>query len=87
MNWRIFNLSCILESPGEFLKILVPGLGAKWETWVRSLGGEYPLEKGMAIHFSILAWRILLWLPGKSREFQASRQRGLAGALVQNPKQ
>ena len=25
---------------------------------VRSLGWEGPLEKGMAIHFSILAWRI-----------------------------
>ena len=28
------------------------------ETWVRSLGQEEPLEKGMAIHSSILAWRI-----------------------------
>ena len=28
------------------------------ETWVRSLGQEDPLEKGMAIHSSILAWRI-----------------------------
>ena len=28
------------------------------ETWVRSLGWEDPLEKGMATHSSILAWRI-----------------------------
>jgi len=28
------------------------------ETWVLSLGQEDPLEKGMAIHSSILAWRI-----------------------------
>ena len=28
------------------------------ETWVRSLGQEDPLEKGMATHASILAWRI-----------------------------
>ena len=28
------------------------------ETRVRSLGGEDPLEKEMAIHSSILAWRI-----------------------------
>ena len=28
------------------------------ETWVRSLGGEDPLEKGMAMHSSILAWKI-----------------------------
>ena len=29
-----------------------------WETWVPSLGWEDPLEKGMATHSSILAWRI-----------------------------
>ena len=28
------------------------------ETWVRSLGREDPLEEGMAIHSSILAWRV-----------------------------
>ena len=28
------------------------------ETWLRSLGGEDPLEMGMATHASILAWRI-----------------------------
>ena len=28
------------------------------EAWVRSLGQEDPLEEGMAVHFSILAWRI-----------------------------
>ena len=31
---------------------------AMWETWVRSLGWEDPLEKEKAIHSSILAWRI-----------------------------
>ena len=29
-----------------------------WETWVQVLGWEDPLEKGMATHSSILAWRI-----------------------------
>ena len=33
-------------------------LPAMQETWVRSLGREDPLEKGMATHSSILAWRI-----------------------------
>ena len=33
-------------------------LPAKQETRVRSLGWENPLEKEMATHFSILAWRI-----------------------------
>ena len=28
------------------------------ETWIRSLGQEYPLEEGMATHSNILAWRI-----------------------------
>ena len=28
------------------------------ERWVQSLGQEEPLEKGMATHSSILAWRI-----------------------------
>ena len=33
-------------------------LPAMRETWVPSLGWEDPLEKGMATHSSILAWRI-----------------------------
>ena len=37
---------------------LVKNLPAMWETWVRSLGWEGPLEKGKAIHSNILAWRI-----------------------------
>ena len=49
---------------------LDPGLGASvvaqmaknlpsmQETWVQSLGQEDPLEKEMATHSSILAWRI-----------------------------
>ena len=37
---------------------LVKNLPATWETWVRSLGWEDPLEKGKATHSSVLAWRI-----------------------------
>ena len=33
-------------------------LPAMWETWVQSLGWEDPLEKEMATHSSILAWRM-----------------------------
>ena len=33
-------------------------LPAMWETWVRSLGWEDPLEKGKATHSGILACRI-----------------------------
>ena len=37
---------------------MVKDLPAMWETQVQSLGWEDPLEKGMATHCSILAWRI-----------------------------
>ena len=37
---------------------LVKNLPAMWETWVRSPGGEDPLEKEMATRSSTLAWRI-----------------------------
>ena len=36
---------------------LVKNLPAMQETWVFSLGWEYPLEKEMATHSSTLAWR------------------------------
>ena len=38
---------------------MVKNFPAMQETWVRSLGWKDPLEKGMAAHSSILAWRIL----------------------------
>ena len=37
---------------------MVKNLPAMWETWVRSLGWEDPLEKEMATHSSTLAWKI-----------------------------
>ena len=37
---------------------MVKNLPAMQETWFQSLGQEDPLEKGMATHSSILAWRI-----------------------------
>ena len=37
---------------------MVKNLPAMWETWVRSLVWEDPLEEGMATHTSVLAWRI-----------------------------
>ena len=56
---------------------MVKNLPAMQKTWVRSLGLKDPLEKGMAIHSSILAWRIpwtedpgWLWSIGATREAQ-----------------
>ena len=46
------------------------------ETWVQSLGGEDPLEEGMATHSSVLAWRIL-WTeePGRLQSMGSQRVR------------
>ena len=51
-------------------------LSAMQETWVRSLSWEDPLEKGMAIHSSILAWRIP-WTeePGRLQSMGSQRVR------------
>ena len=43
---------------------MVKDLPAMQETRVQSLGWEDPLEKRMATHSSILAWRILWIEPG-----------------------
>ena len=43
---------------------------AMWEIWVQSLGQEDPLEKEMATHSSILAWRILRTEEPQSMEWQ-----------------
>ena len=45
----------------DFTFKLVKNLPAMWETWVRCLGWEDPLEKGKATYSSILAWRIPWW--------------------------
>ena len=37
---------------------MVKNLPAMWETWVRLLGLEDPLEEGMAAHSRILGWRV-----------------------------
>ena len=37
---------------------LVKNQPAMWEAWIRSLGWEDPLEKGMATHSGFLAWKI-----------------------------
>ena len=55
---------------------MVKNLPAMQETWVQSLGQEDPLEKRVAIHSSILAWRIL-WTeePGRLQSTEVQRVR------------
>ena len=50
MGFFFFGASLVAQR----LKLLL----AMWETWVRSLGQEDPLEKEIATHSSTLAWRI-----------------------------
>ena len=52
----IYNLSLWIWS--SLVAQLVKNPPAMRKTWVRPLGWEDPLEKGMATHCSILAWRI-----------------------------
>jgi len=55
---------------------MAKNLPAMWETQVRSLGREDPLEKEMATHSSILAWSIP-WTekPGRIRSMGLQRVR------------
>ena len=52
----------------------VKRLPAMWKTWVQSLGWEDPLEKEVATHSSVLAWRIP-WMeePGALRSMGSQR--------------
>ena len=52
----------------------VKHLSTMWETWVQSLGREDLLEKEMATHSSILAWKIP-WMeePGRLQFMRSQR--------------
>ena len=50
----------------------LPAMQETQETPVRSLGWEDPLEKEVAIHSSILAWRIS-WTPGRIQSLGLQR--------------
>ena len=56
---RVCKIWCAPFKSGGFLVAQsVKNLPAMWETWVQSLDWDDPLEKSMATHSSILAWRI-----------------------------
>ena len=50
--------SVTYSQPAPLVAQMVENLPAMRKTQVRSLGWEDPLEKGLATHSSILAWRI-----------------------------
>ena len=57
-TWR--NLKCLSLSKkrASLVAQLVKNLPTMWETWVRFLGWEDPLEREMATHSSTIAWKI-----------------------------
>ena len=55
---KISSLSFYIGTQASLVAQRLKRLPPMWETQVRSLGQEDPLEKEMAIHSSILAWRI-----------------------------
>ena len=62
VSWLVISGGQNIGSSAEILVFLVAQmvkhLLIMWETWVQSLGQEDLLEKEMATHFSILAWKI-----------------------------
>ena len=59
---KIWSIPRILINKGfldsTVVAQIVKNSPAMWEPWVQSLGWEGPLEKGMATHSSLPAWRI-----------------------------
>ena len=53
------NVNALWHIRASLVAQLVKNPPAMWETWVRSLGWEDPLENGTSTHSSILAWRVL----------------------------
>ena len=51
-------MSPLISDWASLVAQLVKNPPAMWETWVQSLAWEETLEKGVATHSSILAWRI-----------------------------
>ena len=75
--WELLILySYFIPSPiTSLVAQMVKNLLAMRETWVRSLGPECPLQKDVATHSSVLAWRIPwteepgdLWSMGLQRD-------------------
>ena len=72
----MYKFLMLVGFPGGSVGKVPPAVQQMQETWVQSLGWEDPLEKGMATHSSILAWRIP-WREDLPGEFHG--ERNLAG--------
>ena len=76
MDGNNFFKLYIITSRASLVAQTVKSLPKEWETQVRTLGQEDPLEKEMATHSSILAWRIP-WIEEPGRlQFMGSQRVG-----------
>ena len=55
---QFYFLNAYFSVWASLMAQMAKNLQATQETWVAPLGGEDPLEKGMATYYHILAWRI-----------------------------
>ena len=67
-------MSLLFTLGASLVAQMVESLPEVWETWVRSLGQKDPLEKEMATHSSVLAWKIP-WMvePGRLQSMWLQR--------------
>ena len=73
------GFSASLDMRTSLVAQMVKRLSTMWETWVRSLGREDPLENVKANHSSILAWRIPgLHSPWSSKVLDMTKQLSLS---------
>ena len=80
-NVILSRRSCLTDAGRLVLQIfpvvqIVKNLPTMQETWVQSLGQEDPLENGMEIHSSILAWRIQWTKEPGELQFMGSQRVG-----------
>ena len=68
LAFKIIDRYALQYSWDSLVAQLVKNTPGMWETWVRFLGWEDPLEEGVATHSNILAWRI----PMDRRAWQAT---------------
>ena len=71
---RCINIDTLALQRTSLVAQMVKCLSTMWETWVRSLGQEDPLEKEMAIHSSTISWKIP-WTeePGRLQSMRSQR--------------
>ena len=90
-NYKYFTYFFILflvlkrKLQASLVAQIVKNLHAVWETWVRSLAWEDLLQKEMAAHFSILAWKIP-WTkePGRLQSMGLQKELGTTWSLNNN---